>query len=135
MKLKYVVLAEGMAQDARGALTVLGLNQNVQVVTELPVPTKRAIIAYLDMTDAEFTDGPFAITFSVISPSGKTVMANSSQGTFQPHPWKIPPTVTVMGEFSFPVDELGEYELRVSVRSDKDDGAEGRVGLYVVNAS
>jgi hypothetical protein len=137
MKVEWILLAEGLGQDAKGAITAIGINQNVLASATLPAVTKRAAVAHLITDQAEVgAGGNLSIRFSVTSPSGKVITATTAQATIGPTRWPDLPVT-----FDFPVElvvtytEYGRYYFEVTVQSGDSPETSGRTEFYVVNDS
>jgi hypothetical protein len=135
VKISWLILAEGLATDAKGAYTLVGINQNILFTPTVPAQTKRAIIAHLTGTneDAEQKMKEASFTFSVLSPSNVTLSATSGQavGTAFPFP-ELPATVDIAANFMVPISEFGEYQICLEVRFGDGEVAKAAESLYVM---
>ena len=135
MKVEWVLLAEGLGQDAKGAITAISINQNVLATATLPVTTKRAVVAHLITDQAEVEAGDkLTVRFSVTSPGGKVIAATTAQATIGPGQWPDLPVT-----FDFPVElvvtynEYGTHFFEVAVQGGDSSETSGRIEFYVVN--
>ncbi|WP_131740354.1 hypothetical protein [Actinomadura roseirufa] len=133
MKLEWLILAEGVAQDADGALTAVGLNQNILISSILPTVTKRAIIAHLSgLQPGE----ELSFRFRVESPSGEVIAANAGRANLDGiPPWAdqgVEATFDIPAELQLEVRELGKHRFVVSMDSSTGQHAEADVPLYVI---
>jgi hypothetical protein len=133
MKLEWMLLAEGLGQDARGAVTAIGINQNVLVVQKLPITTKRAIIAHIEDEDNLFATGDkLGFRFRVISPSDDTISTQSGQVLLAERPHSdLPFTIDFPVEIVFDVAEYGPYRLTMTINLPDGEQVAGQVILYV----
>lgn len=132
MKLEWVVLAEGMGGDASGALTLIGVNRNVFVAQALPAVTKRAVLVHVAGDAGTLEPGAQAqVSFSVVSPSGRVLLAQSSGITLAPPIWSdLPAGIDIPAEFGLNVTEYGDHVIKVEIDLG-GDRLTGEVMLYV----
>jgi hypothetical protein len=133
MKLEWMLLAEGLGQDSRGAVTAIGLNQNVLLTPTLPVQTKRAIVLHLvDDQSAIKSGDKLVLRVSFVSPSGKVINAITSQANLTPGPWlDLPFTIDVPAEMMLLCSEYGTYEINAEVELSAEETIGSQVALYV----
>ena len=114
MRLEWIILAEGLGADAKGALTVIGLNQNVLITPTLPATTKRAILAHFTENGAEAKPGePIFFRVSFVSPSGKTISAQNGSAQFTLSRWPdIPAAIDLPAEMILNCSEYGDSSDR-----------------------
>ena len=134
MKMEWILLAEGLGQDAKGAITAIGLNQNILAAPSLPATTKRAVVAHLVADDEPLETGDkITLRFSVTSPSGQVVAAQTAQATVGPVLWPDLPAIS-----DLPVDmvltfnEYGTHRFEVAVQTTGGEELEGQIDFYVV---
>lgn len=134
MKMVWVILAEGIAQDARNAISLIGVQQNIQPAPELPVTTKRAVLANVEFGEDAPTNGQkYTVRFTVTSPSGHIILAQGGQGAYSGSPWKeVNAGISVMGEFPLTLTEYGRHVVSVDVESDSHGAVRGTADLHVV---
>ena len=135
MKIEWVLLAEGIGQDARPAMTVIGLNQNVLVAPSLPAPTKRAVIAHLVADDKPWNPGDkVTVRFSVMSPSGQVIAAQTAQATVGEQAWSgLPASTDLPAEMLLTISEYGVHRFEVDVQTSTGEEMNGEVDLYVIS--
>lgn len=133
MRLEWMLLAEGLGQDSRGAVTAIGLNQNILLTPTLPVQTKRAIVLHLVDDHSAIKPGDkLVFRVSFVSPSGKVINAITSQASLTPGPWSdLPFTVDVPAEMTLLCSEYGTYEINAEVDSPAGETIGSQVALYV----
>jgi hypothetical protein len=130
-KLEWVILAEGIGRDSRGAFTLIGVNLNVFSPPSLPASTRRVVFAHF--VDQEHVTGTIRFGIKVISPSGETVMANQAQVSLHSDvPWpNLPVTCDIPFEVAIVFNEYGAYRFEVSARGPKDETMSSHVYLNV----
>jgi len=123
VRIKWAILAEGVTQDARGALAAIGVGQAVLSAAALPVQAKRAMIVLITGEKEEFAEGRhISFSASMIGPSGKTLAVQTGQMPLGPLPWPdLPFGLNLASELAFPATEYGRYEVRVSAQSGDED--------------
>jgi hypothetical protein len=133
MRIQWALLAEGITQDARGALTAVGLAQSVLAAPALPVMIKRAVVILLSVSIEEYAPGdPVRFTFRVESPSGESIAAHD--GTIQmiiPAFPDLPIGINLAAESVFTVKEYGRHVVRVAAQSGNNDKLEIDLEFYV----
>lgn len=135
MRIEWFILAEGMGFDAKGALTVIGLNQNVLVTTALPATTKRAVIGHLVDDGQRLSPGEnLEFALSIESPSGKVISANTGriaidgETTFP----DVPATIDLPAELAVVATEYGNYVIKLEVRPPDSTELKAEVILHVL---
>lgn len=138
MKIEWLILAEGLGQDSKGAITAIGLNQNVLIAPTFPSTTKRAVVAHLvyDIKDLKPGD-KLNLYFSATSPSGKVVAAQSAQAAVGEPKWSdLPATADMPAEMLLTLHEYGTHRIEVSVQSsDNEEATTAGLDFYVVKPS
>jgi hypothetical protein len=134
VKIEWVLLAEGLGQDAKGAITALGLNQNILAAPSLPSTTKRAVIAHLAADDEPLETGDkITLRFSVTSPSGQVIAAQTAQATVGTVPWPdLPVTSDLPVEMLLTFNEYGTHRFEVAVQTTGGEELKGQIDFYVV---
>jgi hypothetical protein len=132
LRIAWVILAEGIGSDAKHAFTAIGVNQNVLVTPKFPATTKRAVIAHFE--DVELTSGDSVqVSFSVIAPSGRVLVAQTGTVTATDPPWpELPRVFDVPAEFAISVSEYGTHILRAEAVPPDGEVLTGEVALYVM---
>lgn len=133
MKLDWMMLAEGFGHDAKGALTAIGVNQTVVVTSLLPTTTKRAVLVHLvDEEEVLKPGGKLHFSFSVHSPSGRVLLAQSGQLTVGEKVWDdLPVSLDLPAEFTLTTTEYGEHRITAQLQYDGAKDVECSVPLYV----
>lgn len=134
MKLEWILLAEGIGQDSKGAITAIGLNQNVLAAPSLPATTKRAVIVHLVADNGAFKPGEkITVRFSVTSPSGQVIAAQTAQATAGQLPWPdLPATSDLSAEMMLVVNEYGTHWLEVVIQPPGGEEIRGQIAVHVV---
>lgn len=134
MKLEYILLAEGLGQDSKGAITAIGLNQNVFATASFPATTKRAVIAHLVHDGKPLQPGDkITLRFTVTSPSGKMIAAQTAQATVGQIAWPdLPVTSDLPAEMLLTLNEYGTYRFEVAVQMPDGEEMTGQIEFYVV---
>lgn len=134
MRIEWILLAEGITYDSRGALAAVGLNQNVFAANALPANTKRAVIVRL-------TDPPENRTvhfrYAVVAASGQILSAQEGAIEFgERRLLDLPAALDVPAEFALSLSEYGEHRIEFEV-SDREANETlfVHVPLYVIEAS
>lgn len=134
MIVEWSILAEGMTQDARGALTVVGLAQTVGMAPKLPLAVKRAAIILLTGDNEEFIAGrPVNFSLKIEGPSGQIVCENQGVTPIAPNPFPdLPFGVTIAGEVAFIAHEYGRYVLTIEVQPVDHPRLEAKMNFYIL---
>lgn len=134
MKIEWVLLADGIGQDSRGAVTAIGLNQNVLSLRSLPEVAKRAVIAHIVEDPGVLKVGDkFNVLFRVVAPSGEVVIAQSGQITIGNMQWPdLPVSSDLPAELVWNVSEYGTYRFEVVVLLGGGPEVSGHADFYVV---
>jgi hypothetical protein len=135
MKVDWIILAEGLGTDAKGAVTAIGVDQSVLMAPELPTRTKRAILVRLVESEGDdLTPGTtLRFTMSATSPSGKVLSAQTGEVQLGPKLFtELPGTVTLPAEVQLLVSEYGTHTVGVVVEQPRGDDLSASTPLYVV---
>ena len=133
MKLEWVILAEGLGQDSKGAVTAIGLNQNILISPTLPASTKRAVLAHFVEDGTSLSAGQqFTFRISFISPSGKVISAQTGSAPLIVPPWAdLPIAIDMPAEMMLNCSEYGTHRIEVSMELPDGDEIKGHVDFYV----
>ena len=133
MKLGWILLAEGLGQDAKGAVTAIGLNQNILITSTLPAQAKRAILAhFVEDGSTVKTGDQLMFRVSFVSPSGKVISAMNSPAILAPMPWSdLPVSIDLPAEMILSCSEYGAYEINVEVELSTGETVGGQEKFYV----
>jgi hypothetical protein len=128
-----MLLAEGFGQDAKGAITAIGLNQSILIAGSLPATTKRAVLVHLvDEEGSVRPGGKLHFSFAVHSPSGRVLLAQSGELSVVEKVWKdLPASVDIPAEFTFTAYEYGAHRIVAQIHYDDADSVECSVPIYV----
>lgn len=138
MRIAWLLLAEGIAQDAKGAFSLIEVNQNLVFVGATPTQTKRALFVHLEGEPGELPDRDLSnasFVFTILSPSNVTVSAQSGQiqASGLPFP-ELPASADIPFDVVIPVTELGEYKLGFRIVYAGGRTEEQSVSLYALSA-
>lgn len=134
MKLRWMALAEGLGTDAKGALTLIGLSQNVFSASEYPATTKRAVLLHLAEDDAsESTAGRIRIYYSVKDPSGAVVLAQTIEVQVGARAIPdLPAHADIPAEFILTLEAPGTYRICADITWPDGSAESTEVPLYVI---
>lgn len=135
MRLEWILMAEGFGSSSIGAVTVIGVNQNLFITSNLPAITKRGVLAHFVADAAEaarLTGKEITLSAQVIDPSGEVIMAATVGGAFPPQPLPdLPGGLDINTEFPLRINSYGIYEIRISTRPPEGDEITGSTYLHV----
>lgn len=136
MKLEWIVLAEGFGIASNGAVTAIGINQQVIIAPSLPTTTKRGVMAHFIDARPDIAGQELEVTITVSDPSGKPILANTVPARMSPVPqWPgIPPGIDIFLEIPLRVSEHGAYEIALSLKLPEGEPITGRIPFYVQGA-
>ena len=134
MKIEWILLAEGLGQDAKGALTAIGLNQNVLATPSLPATTKRAVVARLVAGDGTLNSGDkVSLRFSVSDPAGQVIAAQTMQGAIGSCPWPdLPLSTDLPIELVLTFQHYGTHKFEVAVQASDGTEVKDHLDFYVL---
>jgi hypothetical protein len=137
----WLGIAEGSTNDARGALTLVGVGQNVMAAVEFPHREQRVLIVTVldeDGTDLG-QDATFGMTFDITAPSGRVLIANHQTLTTAQasNPAGIPPDIPARGiqlvwNLNLEVTEYGPHTVRVEIEIPGQEPLSRTRKIYVV---
>jgi hypothetical protein len=139
LRLEWLGIAEGSANDARGALALLGVNQDVIAAPSLPHVQREVLIVHVADDDGDIlTEGTnLYVELKVDSPSGRTLSSSRSSVTLGKKQYPtIPAThIQVLAEVMMRFEEYGSYTVTCNVEAPEDQRIQGRKKIYVVDPS
>jgi hypothetical protein len=138
-RVEWLGIAEGSAQDARGAATLVAVGQNVITAPALPYQTIRVfIIDAIDEDGSSFVSGKSAsLDFRIESPRGKVILATHQNVEFGEKKLPDIPAVgllLVIG-VQLSVDEPGTYVASCELSISEDEKLTKQTRFYVVHAA
>jgi hypothetical protein len=137
LRLEWLGIAEGSANDARGALALLGVNQDVIPAPSLPHVQRAVIIVHAADDDGDiFTEGTnLYVELKVDSPSGRTLSSSRSSVTLGKKQYAtIPAThIQVLAEVMMRYEEYGTYIVTCNVEAPGEQRIQGQKKIYVVD--
>jgi hypothetical protein len=132
MKIEWTILAEGLGTAANGAVTAIGLNQNLILTPTLPVMTKRAVLAHLTAEDGALAEAELGIAVRVLSPVGQVLAALTTLGKVGPQPWPdLPVSFDLYTELPLRLTDYGTYVVEVDVTGPEGASAKSQTNFYV----
>ncbi len=133
MKLQWIIMAEGITQDARGAFTAVGIGQGVISTPVLPLQSKRAVIAVISGDHDELVPGRLvSFSISVFSPSDKPLNVNTVQAPVGPVIYPdLPVGLNLASEILFSTSEYGRHLVRVTAKIGEGRELTGEVEFHV----
>jgi len=113
-----MILAEGLGQDAKGAITLISVNQNLLIAPSLPAITRRAVFAHFVVAEGDLKSGDqMDFKVSAISPAGEVISAQQGQGTVGDPMWpELPLTLDFPVQLALNCKEYGEYRIQLDVQ-------------------
>jgi hypothetical protein len=116
MRLDYALLAEGVGQDSRGAITLIAVDQLILATATLPIQVNRVLAMRAIEETNELQDATVTLRLTVLSPSGDTISATSGMGALGPRLFAdVPGMLNVQSMFAFLATEYGEYKINAHV--------------------
>jgi hypothetical protein len=123
------VLAEGMATDSRGNITLVGANPNIFLLEALPFQMSPFLLVALKDDEGAKTLAPgrvIAATIRVTGPDGEVIFiapAHRQTITPPPHPALLQ-RVNIVGQVPFTASKNGTYTVSAHITVvDGDSGA------------
>jgi hypothetical protein len=136
LRVEWLGLAEGSTQDSRGALALVGVNQNVIQAHSLPHTMKEVFILYVADDDGNtLTEGTdVTVDFRVESPKGTILSAVRSAAKLSQKSFSSVPAVYLqfVAESLLRFEEYGMYTVRCTVETTDGHSASEEKRLYVI---
>jgi hypothetical protein len=137
LRLEWLGIAEGSANDARGALALVGVNQDVIPAPSLPHVQREVLIVHVADDDGDiFTEGTNVyVEIRVDSPTGRTLSSSRSSVSLGKKQYPtIPAThLQVLAEVMMRFDEYGTYVITCNVEAPEEQRIQGQKRIYVVD--
>jgi hypothetical protein len=139
LRIEWLGVAEGCTHDARGALTLVGVNQNVIQAPRLPHIMKEVFVLYVADEDgdglAEGTE--ITVDFRLESPTGAILSAARSSAKLAQRTFPTIPAVHLqfVAEAMVAFDEYGIYVVKCTVEAGGRSSVSGEKKLYVIEPS
>jgi hypothetical protein len=132
MKIEWIIIAEGLGSASNGAMTVIGINQNLVVTQSAPVITKRAVIAHLVTHDGSLADKELGVSIKVLAPAGQVLAAQTVPAKTGTPLWAdMQVTFDIFAEFPLRLPDYGDYTFAVEVTGPSGETVTGQTYLYV----
>ncbi|WP_405425213.1 DUF6941 family protein [Streptomyces erythrochromogenes] len=135
MKIEHVLLAEGVAADIRGALTIVGFNQRVINTPSLPFNFRQTLVVTLtDEAEGDQQAQSAQISVSLTSPEGTAAFAFTQMVQIPVKPGKGVPVLTNIAiDVPFSGVSYGNYKVKVSWQQAGEANEERVIDVFVVN--
>lgn len=132
-----MILAEGLGQDSRGAITIIGVNQNVLEASSLPAVTKRAVLVHFVDDDHDLKIGDqLNFRIKVVSPSEEVINAQAAQANVGASRWPdLPLAIDFPIEIILNCPEYGSYRIELDAQFPEGVAFKESVVLYVKELS
>lgn len=114
MKLGPVVIAEGAVADARGAVTLVGVNQRAIVAQKFPFLVKVVVYVSVSDEDEDNSDEEPKLTIEVVTPKGEVQFSitHNIPRVAKPLP-SLPQVANVAVDTLVSAEEPGKYSIEV----------------------
>jgi hypothetical protein len=136
LQLEWVGIAEGAVFDARKALTLVGINQNVVRVTSLPSPWQTSIIVMAADDTVSGTLGVLSGTISIEirDPSNNVVFSTTNKVVVEPAQSDIPGSMVAAALVIMQITQAGRYRVNVVLtpEADGEEESRGHKDIYVI---
>ena len=132
MKIEYILLAEAVAQDTRGATTLVGVNQDIFAPDSLPAHTKRVIFARI----SEISPGKYSMRAELLDPQRKAMAIQTGQIDVGDRPLPDLPGggIDLPVEFEFLAASYGTHSFSLEMTAASDGtSAAAAIQLHVVS--
>jgi hypothetical protein len=136
MRIEWLGVAEAAVADARGAMTLVGVNQNVTLAKELPVRLNRAVVVLaVDDSPADDAAGEVRISLTLRSPEGDELAKQETAlevtgKRFADLPGSIQLTLDLQAEAS----SFGTYVVECALEANDSEPVTATRELYVLRA-
>jgi hypothetical protein len=134
VNIDWIILAEGFGTAANGAVTVIGINQQVIIAPSLPTTTKRGVLAHFSSDSNDTLIGPeLDVTISVNDPNGRPLITQTAPARMNTErQWpELPVGLDIYLELPLRLSEYGSYEISLSLKQPGADPITGVAPFYV----
>jgi hypothetical protein len=133
MKLEWMLIAEGFGTASNGAITAIGVNQQLIIAPALPITSKRGVLAHFVDDVGTLAGQEVEVTLTIYDPSGKPMVAQTlPTRTNDEPPWPgLRAALDVLLEVPLRLSAYGEYQVTLAVKQSGSEPVEGSVSLYV----
>jgi hypothetical protein len=134
MRFEWLGIAEASAVDARGAVALIGLNQNIEIASVVPAMVRRTVMVYaVDDPDEDRPPGStIHVTIGIASPSGETARQEFELVTQPKNFPELPGAIQVATEFVFRAPEHGTYRVSAVIEPSAEERLEREIEFHVV---
>lgn len=135
MHIESIIMAEGLAQDAEGVFSIIRVGQNVVRPRSFPAQTKRAVAIQLAEDEGESIEGQsFELAYSVVSPTGEVLMAQTAGFQVGEKLFKQLPTANwIPAELILSLNAPGEHRINAVLRQNGEVLDQASLSLYVIS--
>jgi len=133
MKLDWIILAEGFGTSANGAVTAIGLNQQVIIAPTLPTTTKRGVLAHFSDSSDSLAGQELDVTIAVSDPDSQPLITQTAPARMNAElQWPdLPKGLDIYLEIPLRLSKYGSYEISLSVKQPNTEPITGVVPFYV----
>lgn len=123
MKIDWVILAEGNTSDARGAMTLVGVGQNVVETSEVPLGVSR-VVAFGVSSDVP---AEADLVLEILNPAGEALVQQRTTLRFgERERIDVPLGAQMAAMFNVVLEEYGVYIVRCTVHTKADKSNDSR---------
>jgi hypothetical protein len=136
VNLAWIILAEGFGTASNGAVTAIGINQQVIIAPSLPITTKRGVLARFIDDSGTLAGQELEVTLTINDPAGRALLTQTAPARMVERPaWpELPSGVDVFLEIPLRLSDYGSYEVSLSLKPPNEDPVVGQVSFYVKEA-
>jgi hypothetical protein len=134
IRIEWLGVAEGASNDARGALTLVGINRPITISPSLPAEIRASVVLVIELDPERMSDvGDVSVVIALTAPSGDEVFRGEGLMTIGAFRYtEIPGTLELAFPMLAPASEYGVYHLAATVESSIGSAAAEK-SLLVVN--
>lgn len=121
LNVEWLGIADAVARDSNGSVTLVGLNRNVVVASELPTSRTRTVIVIIQELPESAgailqDDGEIEIGLEITSPSGKRLLQTSNIQPLGKRKFPdLPSSHTTFADMNITLPEYGTYAIGLEV--------------------
>jgi hypothetical protein len=119
LRLEWLGIVEGAVFDARRALTLVGINQNIVYADSLPTPYQTNIVV-MAADDAEGeAAGPASgsISIEIRDPAGERISSTSNKVVVERVHKDVPGSVVAVALIAIQLSQYGRYRITADLTS------------------
>ena len=132
LSIDSVIIAEGVTTDSRGALTIVGVGQNVALVDEFPAKRRYAVVVHAK-SDAAIPAGEKIVwRISALSDEGDELATFSDvYDAKDPRYPDLPSGLVLAAQIGFVLPKPGSYRVACGVEVG-EESAQAETAIYAV---